>query len=104
VIARSPFIQESNMSKVSVRREHDLDQQDSKELAEKLLNKLVDKFGGKFSEDSDSYRYKHTAGINAVVEPNEGEFVIDVKLGFMARSLGPTLEGHINKVLDEYLA
>lgn len=92
------------MSKLSVRREHDLDQQGSKELAEKLLTKLVDKFGGKFSEDGDNYRYKHTAGVNAVVEPNEGEFVIDVKLGMMTRSLGPKLEGQMNKILDEYLA
>ena len=92
------------MNKVSVRREHDLDQQGSKELAEKLLNKLVDKFGGKFTEDGDNYRYKHTAGVNAVVEPNEGEFVIDVKLGIMTRSLGPKLEEQMNKILDEYLA
>jgi len=92
------------MSKLSLRREHDLDQQDSKELAEKLLTKLVDKFGGKFSEDGNNFRYKHTAGVNAVVEPNEGEFVIDVKLGIMTRSLGPKLEGQMNKILDEYLA
>jgi len=91
------------MSKLSVRREHDLDQESSRELAENLLNKLVDKFGGQFSEDGQNYRYKHTMGVNAIVEPNDGEFVIDVKLGLMTRSLAPQLEGQMNKILDEYL-
>ena len=92
------------MSKLNLRREHDLSQSESKELAEKLLGKLVDKFGGKISEDGNNFVYKHTMGVDAVIEPNDGEFVVDVKLGFMARSFAPKLEGKMNEILDEYLS
>ena len=92
------------MSKLNLRREHDLSQSESKELAEKLLGKLVDKFGGKISEDGNNFVYKHTMGVDAVIEPNDGEFVIDVKLGFMAKSFAPKLEGKMNEILDEYLS
>jgi len=92
------------MSKLNLRREHDLNEVQSKELAEKLLAKLVNKFGGKVSEDGKNFIYKHTMGVDAVVEPNQGEFVVDVKLGFMARPLAPKLEGKMNEILDEYLS
>ena len=92
------------MSKLNLRREHDLSQSESKELAEKLLGKLVDKFGGKISEDGNNFVYKHTMGVDAVIEPNDGEFVVDVKLGFMAKSFAPKLEGKMNEILDEYLS
>jgi len=92
------------MSKLNLRREHDLSQSESKELAEKLLGKLVDKFGGKISEDGNNFVYKHTMGVDAVVEPNAGEFIVDVKLGFMAKSFAPKLEGKMNEILDEYLS
>ena len=91
------------MSKLSLRREHDLSQLESKELAEKLLAKLVNKFGGKISEKGECFVYKHTMGVDAVVEPKEGEFLVDVKLGLMTRSLAPKLETEMNKILDEYL-
>jgi len=91
------------MSTIKLQREHDLDQQESRELAEKLLNKLVDKYGGSYKEEGDNFRYKHTAGVKALVEPLEGEFVVDIKLGMMTRALGPKLEGDINKILDRYL-
>jgi len=92
------------MSKLNLRREHDLSEAESKELAVKLLGKLVDKFGGKVAEKDNHFTYNHTMGVDAVVEPNEGEFVVDVKLGFMARSFAPKLEGKMNEILDEYLS
>lgn len=91
------------MSTIKLHREHELDQDESRELAEKLLNKLVDKYGGKYKEEGDNFHYKHTAGVKALVEPLEGEFLVDIKLGIMTRALGPKLEGDINKILDKYL-
>lgn len=91
------------MSKLNLRRQHDLSQRQSKELAEKLLGKLVNKFGGEISEKDSHFIYKHKMGVDAVVEPNDGEFVVDVKLGFLTRSLAPKLESEMNKILDEHL-
>jgi len=36
------------------------------------------------------------------VTPKEGELLVDVKLGLMARSFAPKLEEKINEVLDDY--
>jgi putative polyhydroxyalkanoate system protein len=92
------------MSNVRVCRKHDLDETDCQELAEQLLQKLVSKFGGSYSQRGQNYRYRHTAGVNATVEPKAGELVVEVKLGMMARAFAPQLESEMNKVLDDYLA
>lgn len=90
------------MSTVSVRRAHSLGQEGSKDVAQKLLTKLVDKFGGKYNSDGDCFRYKHSAGVNAVVEAGESEVLVNIKLGMLARSLAPKLESEMEKILDEY--
>jgi len=92
------------MSKIKLYREHELDQQESRALAENLLNKLIDKYGGRYAEEDDNFRYKHPAGVNAIVEPNEGEFIVNIKLGIMTRALGSRLQGDMDRILDEYLA
>ena len=92
------------MSKLNFVREHDLSESECKDLAEKLLDKLVNKYGGKVSQKKDQFVYKHKMGVDAVVQSNENEFVIDVKLGLMARSFAPRLEGEMNKILDKHLS
>ena len=92
------------MSKLRVCRELEIDQQECQALALELLDKLVTKFGGKYSADGNNYRYKHTAGVNALVEPKAGELTVDVKLGIMTRALAPQLEKEMNRVLDEHLS
>ncbi len=91
------------MSKLQICREHDLDQDQCQEMAEELLQKLVGKFGGSYRANGHNFNYKHTAGVNAEVEPKDGELVVNVKLGMMTRALAPQLEREMNKVLDEYL-
>lgn len=92
------------MSDLRVCRELDVDEQECHELAIELLDKLVGKFGGKYKQDGANYRYKHTAGVKALVEPKAGELVVDVKLGMMTRSLAPQLEKEMNRVLDDHLS
>jgi len=91
------------MSDLRVCRELDVDEQECQDLAVELLEKLVSKFGGKYKQDGANYRYKHTAGVNALVEPKAGELVVDVKLGMMTRALAPQLEKEMNRVLDDHL-
>ncbi len=91
------------MSKIQVCRSHDLGEQDCQNLAQELLDKLVDKFGGTYQAAGQNYTYKHTAGVNATVEPKPNELVVNVKLGMMARAFAPQLESEMNKVLDQYL-
>ena len=91
------------MSKLRVCRELDIDEQECQSLAVELLDKLVNKFGGKYQQDGLNYRYKHTAGVNALVEAKAGELNVDVKLGMMTRGLAPQLEKEMNRVLDDHL-
>lgn len=92
------------MSQVRVCREHSLGAEGCQDLAERLLNKLVDTFGGSYTPVGSQYSYKHTAGVNAMVTPGEEELVVNVKLGIMARAFAPQLEAEMNKVLDDYLS
>ena len=92
------------MSTIKLQRPHTLSPQESKALAEKLLNKLVSKYGGDLTQNDQEFRYKHSLGVNALVEANESEFLINIKLGLMARALGPKVEGDMNTLLDKYLA
>lgn len=92
------------MSDLRVCRELDVDEQECQNIAVELLEKLVSKFGGKYKQDGSNYRYKHTAGVNALVEPKAGELSVDVKLGMMTRALAPQLEKEMNRVLDDHLS
>ena len=91
------------MSNLRVCRELDLDEQECQVLAVELLEKLVSKFGGKYTQEGLNYRYKHTAGVAAFVEAKAGELNVDVKLGMMARAFAPQLEKEMNRVLDDHL-
>ena len=91
------------MSNIHVCKHHDLDEGECRAVAEELLNKLVEKYGGSFTDEGDHYIYKHGTGINAFVQPYEGELSVRVKLGLMTRALGPRLEREINRVLDEHI-
>lgn len=84
-------------------REHDMNHAECITVAEELLDKLVDHFGGSVSCVGDDYRYTHPTGIKADVLARSGELSVNVKLGLLTRSLAPKLEREINRVLDEHI-
>lgn len=89
------------MSNVHICRKHDLDEQECKVVAEALLQKLIDKYGGRYRADGENYVYNN-AGVKALVEPKQGELVVDVKLSLMTRSFAPQLEKEMNRQLDKH--
>ena len=92
------------MAHVHINKQHDFDEEECKEVAEELLDMLVDRFGGRVRPDGNRYHYKHTTGISAMVETSHSDVTIKVKLGMMTRSLAPQLEREINRVLDEHMS
>ena len=92
------------MTHVHISKQHEYDEDECREVAEELLDMLVDKFGGRVRPDGNKYHYKHTTGISALVEANAGEVTIKVKLGMLTRSFAPQLEKEINRILDEHIA
>ena len=91
------------MSQIKICKQHTLDQQECRVLAEELLGKLVAKFGGSVKSGSDDYRYRHSTGINAVVETRAGELLVHVKMSLLTRAMAPQLEAEIHRVLDEQI-
>lgn len=89
------------MSQIKICKQHQLDEHECRAVAEKLLDKLVTKFGGSVKAGGDDFHYKHSTGINALVEPRDGELLVNVKMGMLTRSMAPQLEAEINRVLDE---
>lgn len=91
------------MSKIHICKQHDLDEEGCRSVAENLLDQLVDHFGGYVEHEGDHYRYMHGTGIKARVIPAEGEITISVTMGLLTGALAPRLEKEINRVLDEQI-
>ena len=91
------------MNNLHIRREHDLDEDESRALAEDLLGQLANKFGGSVEEYGDSYEYKHSSGMKASVQAKDGELDIFVKLNLLTRAFAPEIEKQVNAVLDKYV-
>ena len=91
------------MSHIKLTRAHTLSEAECCAVAEQLLDKLVDYFGGSFDNQGTQYSYKHKSGVKARVLPRAGEITVEVKLSLMTRALAPKIEQEMNRVLDEYL-
>lgn len=91
------------MKNLTIKRAHDLDEQECRDLAEDLLGQLIDRYGGSKSVHGDCFEYRHKTGMKAVVEPKAGELEINVKLNLMTRTFGPEIEKQVNRVLDKYI-
>lgn len=92
------------MTQVYINKPHQYDEEECQEIAEELLDMLVDRFGGRIRQDGNCYHYKHTSGINAKVETGHGDLTIKVKMGLMTRAWAPQLEKEINRILDEHMS
>jgi putative polyhydroxyalkanoate system protein len=91
------------MKTLTINRQHQLDADACWSLAEDLLQQLVDRYGGSYSQEGECLSYRHTTGMKAMVEPKEGELGINVQLNLMTRSFAPEIERQINKVLDRHI-
>ena len=91
------------MKTLSIKREHNLDEDECRALAEDLLQQLVNAYGGSFRDQGQCLSYRHTTGMKAMVEPRAGELGIFVQLNLMTRSFAPEIERQINAVLDKHI-
>jgi putative polyhydroxyalkanoate system protein len=91
------------MSNIKICRSHGLEASECRAVAEDLLGRLVNKFGGNFKQSGDNFHYRHPSGVKAQIAMQASELTVDVKLGVMTRSFAPQMETAINEVLDEQL-
>ncbi len=91
------------MSHIKISRSHNLGHGECEQLAEELLDRLVDHYGGAVKKDRNTFRYSHRSGMSAVVETGEDALDIAIRLTMMTRAFGPKIEQQLNRILDEHL-
>ncbi|MBX2849746.1 MAG: polyhydroxyalkanoic acid system family protein [Acidiferrobacterales bacterium] len=89
--------------KIEICRKHKMGQDECRVVAEQMLDKLVDHFGGSVSSVGEDYQFNHPTGIKAMVEAGDKELYVNVKLGILTSGLAPKVEAEINKILDEHI-
>lgn len=90
------------MPRIQITRPHSLDEQELRSLGEKLADKLVSRLGGQCQWQGNKLVYQQS-GVNAQVDLNPSEVVVDVKLGMLMGAFAGAVESEINRVLDQYL-
>lgn len=90
------------MAKIRVERSHSLQPEQLRELGDKLAGKLTDKLGGQCEWQGDELSYKQS-GASARVVFDPATVVVTVELGLMMSAFSGTVQGEVERVLDEYL-
>lgn len=91
------------MTAIKITRAHDLGREQAKKVVQKLVDKLISRFGGKSSWQGDSVSYSHAGGVDGRIKCGEDEIVVKVSLTFMMSTLGGVIEAEIKESLDKYL-
>ncbi len=91
------------MKEVSVRRTHNLSKTECLQLADTITDKLIARIGGSKKVVGDTIEFQHVSGSKGTLISSEDALEIHVKLGFLVRSLGKTIESEINELCDKHL-
>ena len=91
------------MSRINIRRRHDLGRAELRARVTRLAERLAEKYGADCSWDGDVVHIDHS-NVTGSVTVSKSEIVIDAKLGFFLSMFGHRVEEEITKILDEELA
>ena len=90
------------MTTVSVKRDHNLNDGQLKELGEQLAAKLTSKLGGEAKWQGNELNYKQS-GASAKAVLGESTVEVNVELGFLMSGFAGMVEAEVARVLDKYL-
>lgn len=90
------------MSKVSIRRPHQLGLDELRSKVERIAAKLEDKFGVTCHWEGDVAQLRH-AEFNGEVRLGDRELCIDATLGFMLSMARGKVESELQRILDREL-
>jgi putative polyhydroxyalkanoate system protein len=95
------------MSTIDISRAHSLDKEEARRRAETLARTLEDKLGIRWNWDGDRIRFHAPGGAakgsSGTVSVDPKTVRVEVDLPFLLRAIKGTIEGKINKNLDELL-
>ena len=90
------------MAKISVSRRHNKPKTEVDELVEKLRSDLGQKYGLKSERNGDKVNFKGS-GVDGVLEIEDNNVAINIKLGMMASMLSGKIESSLKSKLAQYL-
>ncbi|MBB4814308.1 MULTISPECIES: polyhydroxyalkanoic acid system family protein [Pseudomonas] len=91
------------MARITVERAHSLGKEGARAKADKLANKLKEKYGLESSWSGDTLSLKRS-GVKGTVLVADDSLRIDVELGLLMSAMSGTLKSEIEKALDKALA
>ncbi|MFC6339125.1 polyhydroxyalkanoic acid system protein [Pseudomonas sp. CCM 7891] len=91
------------MARITVERAHTLGKEAARAKAEKLAQKLKDRYGLEPSWSGDTLNLKRS-GVKGSVKVAEDSLRIDVELGLLMSAMSGTIKSEIEKALDKALA
>ena len=89
------------MSEIVIHRPHGLQLEKAKDVAEKIVRRLRDDFGGSYTWEGDSLRFRRT-GASGQVAVTPDDIDIRVDIGLLLRPLRARIEREITALLDEH--
>jgi putative polyhydroxyalkanoate system protein len=89
------------MSQIVVQRPHQLSLPQARRLAEKIARRLRSDYGGSYSWDGDTLRFKRT-GASGQVAVTSDDFQICVDIGLLLTPLHARLEREIHAFVDAH--
>ena len=90
------------VANICVKRPHNLNPEQLRELGDKLAEKLTQKLGGQCRWQGDELHYSQS-GATALVQFDDTAVTVNVKLGMLMAAFSGMVESEINRVLDKYL-
>ncbi len=90
------------MSKILIKKNHNMDELQLQDLIERLGKKLKDKFGGDYQLESNSVHYVYH-GADAKISFDKSMVKVEVKLGFLMSAIRGKVELEINSYLDDHV-
>lgn len=91
------------MSKIQIQKQHNLNDDELRSIAEEIGSKLVSKFGGGTSWDGDRLNYSLPGTADAFVEWDASTVSVNVKLGMMASMLKSVISKEIERELVKHV-
>lgn len=92
------------MSRISIKRSHNMGKDDVHTMTDEMGKKLVAKFGGNYQWEENAVHYKYSGGVDAWLSFDEEAVNVDVKLGLFMLAMKDMIKTEIEKYLDEHLA
>ncbi len=91
------------MSDIYIKRDHNLDQEHIRDLAEQLASDIQARVGGSYRWEGDNRMHFKHVGVDGKIDYDESQISVEVVLGFLMKGLKGMLEREIHDHLDDHL-